>query len=704
MTFLTILLSLIFSLPNDSIKTQTDSIHQKEIKEVTVYSIASNKIGLPYIAVDKTEFEKQDFRTPADALQTQTGIALSRDGSWGTSVNVRGMGEQRLMLMVDGDRLQSATDVAGVLSTVSLNQLEKIEVIKGAGSVLFGSGAMGGVVNFVLERPAFSDILTVNGNVQTGISTVNNITASTAKVNFTNKNWYVSANGSYRKAGNTMTPKGVLPNSQFNDASWSLKGGMRYGDNQELVVGYNEFYGWDIGIPGNDAFKLPIPNVNATVRYLGVKRRQLNGEYIFTDISDMLTKLSIKAYTQNISRDVENTFNPNAVSKKIILPSSINSTSGVKATAELYFNDYNTMTVGVESWLRKSETFRLNITETPNDTLVIAEQPSPLAKVLNVGAFALYKKVIDPKYFNINFGLRLDYFQTSNDTLFKELYRYKIDNAIRTNDLSQRVSRILPSQKPDFSYSAHVDFEYTPAKQNLITLSLATAYRIATIEERYKYIDLGTGTPKIGNPDLKPEKGGFSNLSYIFSGRNLSIKADVFANYIFDLIAETPGKFPTLSGTEIDALISTNINKAMFVGAEMEVNWLISKSFSAFATTSYVRAEDMTTSKFLTQIPPMHGVAQLNYRLPKYFNAGLAAEWAATQNEAADTEVKTPGHVIFNFDIQSVEIKLNKTTIKVVGGVQNLLDKAYKNHLFGTRGLDYYEPGRNVFVKARLGL
>ncbi len=703
MTFITILLSVLFSLPNDSVTTQTDSIHQKEIKEVTVYSIASNKIGLPYIAVDKSEFEKQNFRTPADALQTQTGIALSRDGSWGTSVNVRGMGEQRLMLLVDGDRLQSATDVAGVLSTVSLDQLAKIEVIKGAGSVLFGSGTMGGVVNFVSERPAFSENLSVKGNIQTGFCTVNNLIANAAKINFSNNNWYISATGSYRKAGNTMTAKGELLNSQFNDASWSLKGGMRYGDNQELVVGYNEFYGWDIGIPGNDAFKLPIPNVYATVRYLSIKRRQLNGEYIFSDISDMLTKLSIKGYTQNISRDVENTFKPASTSTRYILPSSLNSTSGVKATANLYFNDYNTMTVGVDSWLRKSETMRINILQAAADTTVYGEQPSPMTKVLNVGAFALYKKVIDPKYFTVNFGVRLDYFQTSNDTLFKELFRYKIDNGVRTEDNTGRVARILPSEKPDFSYSAHVDFEYTLAKRNKLTLMLATAYRVATIEERYKYVDVG-GTPKIGNPDLNPEKGGFSNLSYIFSGRNLSIKADVFANYIFDLIAETTGTYTPINGTPFIALISNNINKALFTGAEMELNWLISKQFVFYTNASYVRAQDRKTLKFLTQIPPIHGLAQLNYRLPKYFNAGIAAQWAVTQNEAAETEVKTQGHVIFNFDIQSVDIQIKGTTLKIVGGVENLLDKAYKNHLFGTRGLDYYEAGRNVFFKAILGL
>ena len=139
MTFLSIFLSLF--LANDS-TINTDSLPQKEIKEVVVYSIQSNKIGVPIVNVDKKEIETNDFITPADALNSQTGVSLMREGSWGTSVNVRGMNEQRLLFLVDGDRLLTATDVAGALSTVSLNQLEQIEVIKGSGSVIYGSGAV----------------------------------------------------------------------------------------------------------------------------------------------------------------------------------------------------------------------------------------------------------------------------------------------------------------------------------------------------------------------------------------------------------------------------------------------------------------------------------------------------------------------------------------------------------------------------------
>lgn len=670
--------------------TPKDTLKLKEIREITVYSIATPKLALPYISVSKSSLEKNEFITPADALKSLSGVALTQDGIWATSLNVRGMNEQKLMILVDEDRIQTATDIAGSLSTVNMNQLEKIEIIKGAGSVLFGSGAMGGVINFVTQSPNYTPILSNSGNVGVGFHTVNKLWTNSVNLNFTNKNWYLAFNGSYRTAASTQTPKGLLNNSQFNDASWGLKGGMTYGDNQELLVNYNQFDAWDVGLPGSNVFP-----ASAKVRYIGIKRRQMSGEYIFTDLSDLLTSLKIKAYNQNISRNVENIVNP----LKTVLPASYNSTTGVKATADLYFNDYNTITVGTESWYRTSETTRLNISHGA-DTVVIAEQSTPFANVLNVGAFALYKKIIDPRYFVIHAGLRLDYHLTQNDTAFKQVFKYSIIDGNRVAAVVPRIVQTNAGIKPEFSYSAHIDFEYTPKKRNSLILSLASAYRVATIEERFKYIDQA-GLLRVGNTNLKPEKGGFTNLSYLYTGAKLRVKADVFANFMFDLITEKQGSFITSSGTTVSALINTNVNQALYAGAELELDWILNNSFWIFGNASYVRAHDLKSNVFLTQIPPLHGLISANYRLEKKFEAELAVQWAATQNQIAPTETVTKGHVIFNFNVHSFPIKIKKTQVQAFAGVDNILDTTYKNHLFSTRGLDMYEPGRNLFVKLK---
>lgn len=682
---LSLLFTAALNTPTAPADSLTDSIKQHPIKEVTVFSIANNNLSLPYIAVDKNKLEAHDFKTPADALQNETGIALYRDGSWGTSVNVRGMSEQRLLFLLDEDRIQSATDIAGVLSTVDMNSLEKIEVVKGAASVLYGTGAMGGIVNFVSERPGYSDFLNVSGKVSSGYHSGNKMSANAVNVNFTNKDFYIALNGSYRTAQNTMTPKGILPNSQFNDASWGLKGGVKYGDNQEFLVTYNHFEAWNVGIPGNSAFK-----PTHTVRYTAIKRNQLSGEYIFSDITDFIKELKIRAYTQNISRDVEN--KPNATT--YILPASLNRTSGVKATSNLYFNDYNTMTVGAETWLRDSETGRMRIFEAA-DTTVFGEIPTPKAKMWDVGIFALYKKVLDPRHLNLNAGVRLDYIRTANDTAFKTIYKYTIVNGERVNAIPNKDFNFAAGINNNLAYSAHIDLEYIPVTQHKFVISLANAYRVPSIEERFKYIDF-EGIHK-GNPNLKSENGFFSNFSYVFAQKKISVKVDLFANYLFNMIAEV--KKSSIS-TEY---VNQNIDQAFFAGAEVQLDWLISRNFKLNTNASYVYTKNVTSGTYLPQIPPAHGMLALNYRLDHKFETALTTLWAAAQNQVATGETATAGHVIFNYDIHSTPIKLKRSYLQLFGGVDNILGKAYKNHLFSTRGLDFYEPGRNIFVKLKWG-
>ncbi|HRZ97784.1 MAG TPA: TonB-dependent receptor [Paludibacter sp.] len=669
----------------------TDTIKHRNIKEIVVYGLKANSVVLPAVEITKQSIEKLSAFTPADAMQHATGISLSRDGIWATSVNVRGFSEQRLLILTDDDRLLTATDISAALSTVDMNSVEKIEVIKGAASVIYGSGAMGGVVNFITERPQYTQIPQYKGSITSGYNTVNNLWANSANVKFTNSDWYLKVNGSYRTAQNTMTPNGLLKNSQFNDASWGINGGKKFGDNQEFLVNYNHFEAWNVGLPGGSAF----PST-AVVRYLGVNRNQLSGEYIFTELNDIIKKLSIKAYTQNITRDVENQVN--ATTR--ILPSSLNQTSGAKAIMDLYFNDYNTMKVGAESWIRKQKTSRIKMIY-PSDTTYIAEQPTPNASMFDAGVFAQYRWVISPKYFTLNSGVRLDFIRTENDTSFLEVFKYKLITGNRLYLPANRKVLFYPTTSYNISYSAHIDLEYTPLKQHRFVLSLANAYRAASIEERYKYIDQA-GTLRVGNPGLKPEKGFFSNFNYSFSKNNIQVDVDLFANYLFDLITEKSEIYGS-GGVNSVRLVNANVDKALFTGAEVELKWILTKQFWLLTNASYTRARDINANTFLPQIPPLHGEFTLNYRVEKMFEAALSVLGAARQAEVAPTENATDGHVILNFNVHSFPFNLKKTYLQLFAGADNILNTAYYNHLSTTRGINRLEPGRNIYVKVKWG-
>jgi len=678
----------------------SDTIRIKEIKEITVLGGLSKTLALPMVVVKSDALQSASFFTPADALQQETGISIARDGIWAASVNVRGLSEQRLLIMVDGDRIQTASDHAAALSTIDMNSLEKIEVIKGASSVLFGTGAMGGVVNFVTERPTYSSNFQTKGKVGSEFNSVNSLWANSARVQFTTNKWYIALNGSYRTAQNIHTPGGILPNSQFNDASWGLKGGILYTPNQELQVNYQHTGAWDVGLPGGRSFP-----ATATARYLGVERNQLSAEYIISNINRNLRELRIKAYTQNISRDVE--LKP-ADPTVTLFPGSVNVTSGAKVTTDWKITDYHSFVLGAEGWVRDAETYRLTFKNNA-DTMftVTGDQPTPDTKMFDLGTFVQYTWKIIPRKLTFNTGLRFDFIQTANDTAFSPLFRYTVKNKIRTN-VNNLARRILfePEVNNEFSYAAHFDMVYNFNKLQLVTLSVSNSYRAASIEERFKFIELA-GPKHVGDPNLKPERGTFSNLNYTVTNNKFRLKTDVYVNYLEDLIVEKSGiyTYTNASGTSVSeqAFINTNVSKAFFIGAEIEANWKITKQFSFLANASYTRARDLDADAFLSQIPPMHGFVSLNYQSKKQIGASFSTLWAARQAEIAATETATDGHIIFNLNVHSGDMQLNRSKIQLFAGVDNILNTAYLDHLSTTRGILKLEPGRNIYVKAKWG-
>ena len=247
---------------------------------------------------------------------------------------------------------------------------------------------------------------------------------------------------------------------------------------------------------------------------------------------------------------------------------------------------------------------------------------------------------------------------------------------------------------------------YDLSANQKLALSVANSYRAASIEERFKYIVLA-GPKHVGNQNLRPEKGTFSNLNYTINNNRFRLKTDIFVNYLEDLITEISAPYTYLNengvSTTEQAFVNTNVNNALFVGAELEAKWYIDNNLSVLANASYTRARDLDTQTFLPQIPPLHGFTAVNYLLENKFEASISALWALRQAEIAATETPTDGSVIFNFDIHSAKIVLNKSFLQLYAGVNNILNTAYFNHLSSTRGVIKLEPGRNIFVKVKWG-
>ncbi len=668
---------------------KSDSILILSIPEITVSGILLSKINLPFQVMTSEEIESHGFMTPADALHHLPGVSLSRDGTWPTSVNIRGFSESKLLFLSNGDRMQTATDIAGALSSVDMDAIERIEVVKGAGSVLFGTGALGGVVNFVPRRPGYSNEFRTSGRYSTGLQSVNGLFHNSLRVNLSNDDWYLGITGSLRQAQNTNTPEGEITNSQFNDASFGLLGGVKYSDNQEFLVNYSHFRAWDVGLPGGSAFP-----ATAQVRYTGFERNHLSGEYLFTDLSHNIRLLSVKAYTQSIRRDVENVVTPVVA----IFPGSLNTTSGLRTAADLYFNDYHTMTVGVETWRRDQRTTRVRI-NTANDTIFSGEQPTPNASVLDAGIFGQYKWVLDPGRWTLNTGLRMDFIRTENDTAFREVFRYRLTNGQRIEMPHNRTILFNKNTANEYAYSAHADIMFEPTRRQKLILSLANAYRLASLEERFKFIDQA-GVLRVGNPNLKPEKGLFSNFSYSVAGKKVLLKADVFSNYLFDLITEELGTYSYGNGNQVQAWVNSNVDQAFYYGGELELKWLIADRLMLETFVSYVNGVNAQTGDVLPLVPPMRGLASLQYNIDRLMNVSVAVDWEYELEDVHDSLTEPHRHAIFKLILESEKFKRGALSYQLMGGIHNIFNTAYQEHFSTLRGISRLEPGRNFYVRA----
>ncbi len=90
--------------------------------------------------------------TVDEALETMTGVNID-EGFSGSGISLRGLDPTRVLVLLDGERMIGRVDGAIDVSQISLSTVEKIEVVKGASSTLYGSDAIGGVVNIITRNP-----------------------------------------------------------------------------------------------------------------------------------------------------------------------------------------------------------------------------------------------------------------------------------------------------------------------------------------------------------------------------------------------------------------------------------------------------------------------------------------------------------------------------------------------------------------------
>lgn len=159
--------------------------------------------------IENNVLQKTPNATLGDVLGRQRGIGIVEYGGPQTltTINVRGTNSRQSLVMIDGMRVNSPTNGLPVLNAIPLNAIERIEIVRGAASSLYGANAMGGVINVITRQPEDRPL---SGYVNMGVGTYAT-TEYDAGLSGRQGMWSYSLYGGYGQSGGYQATNGDYP-------------------------------------------------------------------------------------------------------------------------------------------------------------------------------------------------------------------------------------------------------------------------------------------------------------------------------------------------------------------------------------------------------------------------------------------------------------------------------------------------------------
>ncbi|PLX24132.1 MAG: hypothetical protein C0600_13700 [Ignavibacteria bacterium] len=614
-----------------------------------------------------------------DALAAEPGIALVRDGMWGTDVSIRGLSRSNVVTLVDGARIETATAHAAGLSMIDLTDVDRIEVIRGPASSLYGSGATGGVVNIVTRAGGYTDGLYFGGALSSSYASVNRGSAGALTLDMADRWWYAHAHGMLRSAVDAETPNGTLSDSRFHDRNMSFSAGLRPYRSHEVRLRYQRFHAQDVGIPGGSSFP-----ASASARYPDEDRELITAEYATGPLGTHVSNLTLRYLRQSIGRNVE--IVPN--DKVTLRPSADHEMDALQLQNTWLFGGHRII-AGADAWARRYSGIRLR--ELHASSTTIADLPLPDASFRSIGAFLQDEWTLLDGRMRLSLGGRVDQIHVENEEGYDLVY---IDSDGQRNDSPPgRALRWTAEESDEISWSMHAGALYHLTDALSLTLNASRAFRAPSLEERYQYIELGDAL-WLGDEDLAAERGSMFDFGMRLHGSRVSIRANTFLRLMSDLVVDE-----RMSDT---LYMKTNIGEARLYGAELTGEYSPFDAAVLYATASFVRGQDTKNDIDLPQMPPLS--VRLGFRMPigEFLYADVSLDAAADQDAVAAGEDRTPGYALYSLHMRSTQLRFAGVGIQFFAGVENMFDRPWRRHLSTLRGLLRDEPGRNFTVRLRM--
>jgi len=658
-----------FSFSEESSTNLTNQIARTQEVVVSARGYATSLSETPggtSIVGSEAIFKERPISVP-NLAKNISGVTKNSDGAWGSDINIRGLSRDSVVVLIDGVRHDTANAINARLGQIDPGGVERIEVLKGPISSLYGSGTLGGVVNIITKGADFRTKQTFGGGFSTVWKSNPSGFSNFGWGSWANSNSYLYISQSYRNFDDYEDGHGnIMQNSQFVDYQTTVKAGQRLGESQTLEAQVQYYEGKNIGIPaGSDA----LPSGGQKVTYPATRRGLFDFVYTVEPCFGAWEESEIKIYYHFNDRRVRiDNFPPPPFPIAEIRPIADFDTVGGK-WKNIFETDKHTFLAGLDIWQQDASSSR---EREFNSGAVFVDKPLPDSKFLSAGGFVEDSWEFADRL-TLNGGARADWIRVHNDA---------------AGPFPPFPQSWNESTETDISWNAHLGAVYTLTDELSVKGIVSSGYRAAALLERYAYINLA-GSTIYGDPSLDPEESIFTEWGLDWNSSHLVASASVFYNSLNNMIVlQNRGSGPDKE--------YANVKEAEIFGIETTLDWCFYEGWNLFGNLSYLNGRDKTGNDDLPGIAPINGLLGMRNEFASGFWSLLELEFAAKQGQTPTGTEEAPAWQSVNLRV-GYNFQVGKTSHIVYVGIDNLCDEFYYNYLSTDRSgsVVLYEPGRS---------
>lgn len=653
-----------------------DSVNQ--LKEIIVTATKANQqlIQIPY-SVSKINAEHiQDlfFRSTPEALTGTTGIFIQKTNHGGGSPFVRALTGNQNLLMIDGIRLNNATYRYGpnqYFNTIDLYTVGSIEIIRGSGSVQYGSDAMGGVIQVFTKNPAFSEKpkwsstiygKTVSSNMEnTGrVELIHQSAAMALQLGFTHRNFGDLVGGEQT---------GIQHPSGYSEKSFDTKLRWKLNENTLVTLVHQQLIQHDVPL----YHKVQVEDFK--YYYFEPQQRKLSYLKIEKYLGkSILNHLNIIASTQQ-NKETRKYSKNNALFE--YQESDKVATIGLAVDIYATFSNRVTANTGVEYYHDKVNSSTLKMTILNSEAILQRGLYPDKATSSNLSFYSLHHFAL--KKFQVEAGIRYNQFQVN---IVDTASAYKLGSVT-----------IHPT-----SFVANFSLLYKINFNQSFYGSISSGYRAPNIDDMGS-LGLVDFRYEIPANNLKPEKSYNLEIGYRLINNKTTFSVALFNLQLRDLITRV--QIPALQVGGYNVYTKANNQQSYIRGFELEYKLKISKQFSAETNAMYAFGQNSSKNEPLRRVPPLNGRTAFNYKNTHWKfcieNIYAASQRRLAQGDKEDNRISIGG--TSGWYVLNMHAGYTFKSLQIQTGLMNVLNTDYRTHGSGING-----AGRTIFCGVKLSL